>query len=625
MRPSSAPAPELSVIVPTCGRPERVLRLLESLSRQTLAPARFEVLLVDDGSPQPLVLPPHWPFHLRLLRQANAGPGAARNTALEVARAPLCLILNDDAVPAPELCEGHLRVHAEEGPRHAGPLAVLGSFRFDAQSRTSPFVQLLEQSDLLFDFFALRHGELHDWTKFWTCNLSLSTQLVRAAGGFDAEGFPGAVLEDVELGWRLERAGLRVLYRSDLVAEHAHRYGIAAYFERAVRLGRNLVRMYRKHGDASVLRLPAGRAPDESWLRALQSGFELAREQFLRTRALLEQLEIEQAGRPLPPALVAQLAPLVARVSGVPLSRGMLAEWTGCDPERACIEGPRPGVLTSVIVVACGEPGRLERCLDALEATREAAHPLEIVVVDNGSPEATRRWLAARSGLVLLRNEHNLGAPAARNQALARARGEWIVFLDDDVVVTREWLSRLLWHAEVDPLAACVGPRTDRAAHGQALEYGGGDDARRLEEFAAARHASERRRFRHALLLSSFCLLTRRSVVERLGGFDTRFSPWGFEDDDFTLRAALLGLHNRVAEDVFVRHAAYSSGARAARHEQLLEDNWRRFASKWGLPADARRGDYSALEHWLGRSVERERLFVAPEDCAPQALTGATR
>lgn len=612
------------MIVPSYGRPERLGALLERLSAQTLAPGRFEVIAVDDGTPEPIVLPESWPFRLRLLRQANAGPGAARNAALAEARAPLLLILNDDAVPAPDLLEGHLRVHAEQGPARGGKLAVLGSFHFDAASRASPFVELLDRTDLLFDFSALRHGELHDWTKFWTCNISLPAALVRAVGGFDAENFRD-IVEDVELGWRLERAGLRVLYRADLVAQHAHRWGIEAYFERAVRLGRNLVRMYRKHGDARVLRLAPGRQPDEAWLRSLQSGFELAREQCLRTRALLEKLEREQAGRPLSDALVAQLEPLVARVAGVPLARGMLAEWTGTDPERACIDGPRPGILTSVIVVACGEPGRLERCLDALEAAREEAHPLEIVVVDNGSPEATRRALEARPGIVLVRNEENRGAPAARNQALAQARGEWIVFLDDDVVVTRQWLSRLLWHAEVDPLAACIGPRTDRAAHGQALEYSGGDDARRLEEFAAARHAAERGRFRHALLLSSFCLLTRRSVLERLGGFDTRFSPWGFEDDDFTLRAALLGLHNRVAEDVFVRHAAYSSGARAARHEQLLEQNWRRFAEKWGLPAGAQRGDYSALQSWLGRRVEHERLFVAPDPHGARATAGSTR
>jgi len=583
------------VIFPTYARAERARTLLENLSRQSLDPARFEVVCVDDGSEPPLELPLDWPFRFVLLRQANSGPGAARNLALQHVRAPLTLILNDDAVPAPDLLEGHLEAHAGA----AGKVAVLGTFHFDGRSRESAFVELLDQSDLLFDFSALRHGELHGWPFFWTCNISLPTHALREAGGFDSENFRD-IVEDVELGWRLERTGYRVLFRSDLVAEHAHRWGIRAYFERAVRLGRNLVRMYRKHGDPTVLRLAPGAQPNEPWLRSLQATFELAREQCRRTEELLEQVEREHSGRGLPAALLEQLTTLVARVGAVPLARGMLHEWTGCDPERAFEEGPRTGLLTSVIVVACGEGRRIERCLEALERTRESAHPLEILVVDNGCSEATRRWCAQQPGVSLIRNAENLGAPLARNQALAQARGEWIVFLDDDVVVTDSWLSRLLWHAEVDPLAACIGPRTDRAAHGQALSYAGGEETAALEAFAAERHARERHKFRHALLLSSFCLLTRRRVIEALGGFDTRFSPWGFEDDDFTLRAALLGMHNRVAEDVFVRHASYS-GVRAARHEQLLEVNWRRFADKWSLPAGAARGDYAGLEAVLAR------------------------
>jgi GT2 family glycosyltransferase len=594
--PDPARPPELALIFPTYGRPERARALLEHLSTQTLDPARFEVVCVDDGSEPPLELPGDWPFRFVFARQANGGPGAARNRALEHVRAPLCLILNDDAVPAPGLLAGHLEAHA----RSAGKLAVLGSFHFDAPSRESAFVELLDRSDLLFEFSALKHGELHGWPFFWTCNISLPTQALREAGGFDAENFRD-IVEDVELGWRLERAGYRILHRADLVAEHAHRWGIEAYFERAVRLGRNLVRMYRKHGDPTVLRLPPGTQPGEPWLRSLQATFELGHEACARAQALLAQVEREHSGKPLSEALVRQLSGLVARVAAVPLARGMLHEWTGHDPERALREGPRSGILTSVIVVACGEGRRLERCLEALERTREPEHPLEILVVDNGCSQATRASLEQRPDLVVLRNERNLGAPAARNQALARARGEWIVFLDDDVVVTERWLSGLLWHAEVDPLAACIGPRTDRAAHGQALAYPGGDDTRSLEEFAAGLAARERHKFRHALLLSSFCLLTRRSVAEALGGFDTRFTPWGFEDDDFTLRAARLGLHNRVAQDVFVRHVAYSSGERAARHEQLLEENWRKFAAKWSLPEGAKRGDYAGLESALAR------------------------
>jgi glycosyltransferase involved in cell wall biosynthesis len=178
--------PQLSVIVPTYGRSETVARLLARLDAQTLAPERFEVVVVDDGSPEPIALDPaRHRFRLLALRQDNAGPAAARNLALERCRASWTVILNDDAVPAPDLLERHLAAAAAAPER----TAVLGAFPFTARALRSPFVQVLQQSDLLFDFPGLRPGGLLGWTFFWTCNLGLPTRALRDEGGFVAERF----------------------------------------------------------------------------------------------------------------------------------------------------------------------------------------------------------------------------------------------------------------------------------------------------------------------------------------------------------------------------------------------------------------------------------------------------
>ena len=73
---------------------------------------RFEVIVVDDWSPDPVVLEQQdFAFRLHLERQENAGPGAARNRGLEHCTAPLVLILNDDALPAANLLATHLSAH----------------------------------------------------------------------------------------------------------------------------------------------------------------------------------------------------------------------------------------------------------------------------------------------------------------------------------------------------------------------------------------------------------------------------------------------------------------------------------------------------------------------------------
>ncbi len=621
MDPQSAPragAPELSVIVPTYGRPETIRALLERLGEQTLAATRFEVIVVDDGTPTPIELDSaRHAFSLTLLRQANGGPGAARNLALREVRAPLTLILNDDAVPALNLLEKHLAAHRTCAPR----TAILGPFDFTARALRSPFVQVLQASNLLFDFPSLQHGRRLDWQHFWTCNLSLPTAALREVGGFDAEVFREPIVEDVELGYRLSQRGWKVEFRSDLGCEHDHVLHARGYFDRMVRLGVNMSKFAAKHGRADLLYLPE-RGPLD---RAMRTKLQLSVEAYYGTKESLidklDRLDREHAGKRLPPALLEQLTKLIRQVSHINYWSGLLEHATGSNPLRVLRDGPSLGALTSIAIVSFNALDRTRKCLESLRASADPRSPTQIIVVDNGSTDGSAEWLAQQAGIELLLNHENLGAPRARNQALARARGEWIVVMDNDAIVAPGWLERLLFHAQVDGRSGCIGPVSDRAAHGQQIPYEGDGELTSVARFAHEWAQRNHRRSRPQNILTSFLLLMRREVLDTIGGFDERFSPWGFEDDDFTLRAALAGFSNRCALDTFVRHEHYG-GAKAARHSQLLERNWSAFARKWANQPDARYGDYTLLEPALKRSFSREELFVplVSIDSPPAAL-----
>lgn len=606
--------PELSVVIPTYGRSETIARLLERLDGQTLAPERFEVIVVDDGSPEPIeVDAARHRFALKLLHQANAGPGAARNRAISVARGPLCLILNDDAVPAPDLLAGHLAAHAEVPPRSA----VLGTFQFTAAARANPFVQVLAAGRLLFDFPNLHHGKAHGWQFFWTCNLSLPTAALREVGGFD-ERFREPIVEDVELGYRLAKRGWSVVHREDLVAEHDHVLTPEGYLARQARLGVNLARMSRIHDDPTVLWFPAGTTIGPKVFEAMQANVESFHPALVKLRASLAGLNEQYAGRTIPSELRVQVEKAIGALNSVLVYRGVLMELEGHDPFDALENGPPRGELTSLVVVTRDARAKVERCLEALRATAEPDHPTELIVVDNGSTDGTREWLEAQPDVTLVANRDNAGAPRARNQALELVRGRWIVFLDDDVVVTPHWLSRLLRHAAVDGKSGCVGPVADRAAHNQQVPYDGGDDPAALAAFAEARYRAKPFSGVRRNMLASFCLLVRREVIDAIGGFDERFSPWGFEDDDFTLRAALAGFRSRLAQDVFVRHVDYG-GAKRVRHHELLQRNWTRFAAKWAGDTTLEHGDYGAIETALVGGRDRESLYI-PYRTPPAAL-----
>lgn len=582
----------MSILVPTYDRPDLVEALLTQLAGQTLDPNQFEVVLVDDGSPVPVQVDASaWPFALQCLRQANAGPGAARNRGLEHCRAPLTLILNDDAVPAPDLCEVHLRAHAEV----EGKIAVLGTFPFTAGSLESPFTQILANSDLLFAFPTLRPGEMHDWTYFWTCNLSIPTEALLQVGGFDAERFDQAIVEDVELGYRLQQKGYQVLHRADAICEHNHALTPEGYFRRSVALGKYLARMYEKHGDPAILWCAPGQDLQMDHLQAVQATCEAFHGMVPKLIESLNNLESTCWGKTLTQAEIEPLRALIRKLSYVPFCRGVLKELEGSEPLPVLTDGPTKGGLTSILVVAHDALDQTQRCLAALRAATEPDHPTEFVFIDNGSSDGTAEFLAEQPDVTLIRNTANLGAPKARNQGLAVARGETIVFMDNDVMVTPGWLGRMLFHSQVDGRSGCVGCLSDRAAHKQQLDVQITSDPVALGAFAEERAAAHRRQYRPALLLTSFLLMIRREVLDTIGGFDEVFSPWGFEDDDFSLRAHLAGFRNRVALDVFVRHEPYTATRKQKAHSNLLQRNWVRFVGKWGLPEGTPYGDVRHL------------------------------
>lgn len=97
-------APVVSVIVPTYDRPEHLAGCLESLAALEWPPARYEVIVVDDGGHSPLdgvIAPFRNRIQITLRQQTNAGPASARNTGAQIARGSVLAFVDDDCRPSP--------------------------------------------------------------------------------------------------------------------------------------------------------------------------------------------------------------------------------------------------------------------------------------------------------------------------------------------------------------------------------------------------------------------------------------------------------------------------------------------------------------------------------------------
>ncbi len=206
---------QASVVVPTLNRPDAIASLLEQLDRQTLSPETFEVIVVDDGSADELRLRDGYRFALRVERQAHAGVAVARQLGVERSAGEVIVLVDDDMELPPRFVEAHLEHH-----RNDDRLVVLGRVRPGDGANALP---LLERYRLGYGD-RLTHEVRSGGTQLtgahvYTGNMSLRRALLEEVGGFDADL---ALIEDVELGLRLERAGARFVLSDEAWSVHGH-------------------------------------------------------------------------------------------------------------------------------------------------------------------------------------------------------------------------------------------------------------------------------------------------------------------------------------------------------------------------------------------------------------------
>jgi O-antigen biosynthesis protein len=270
-----------------------------------------------------------------------------------------------------------------------------------------------------------------------------------------------------------------------------------------------------------------------------------------------------------------------------------------------------PG-LTSILIVTHNQLAYTRLCLDSIRTRTD--EPYELIVIDNASSDGTVGYLRAQNDVRMVTNEVNRGFPAAVNQGIALARGEQILLLNNDVVMTTGWLRRLLRVLRGDPKIGLTGPCSNFvsgpqqvASHyeslaeldGFAWDWGKAHDGRRVDVDR----------------LVGFCLLIRRSVVEAVGLLDEQFGLGCFEDDDYCLRAIKAGYRAVIAGDAFVHHfGGRTFVGSGVDFGALMRENERRFRAKWSKENDGATPTTPDRAVAGGGTLGPFELTVAPGD-----------
>jgi GT2 family glycosyltransferase/Tfp pilus assembly protein PilF len=532
--PGGDPAgPRVSIVIPVFNKIEFTRPCLESLARHTPV-GLAEIIVVDNGSTDgtaeylagmaPQVRTLRNPDNLGFARACNLGAASAGTAQL--------LFLNNDTVahehwlePLLALLDGDPAIVAA-GSKLLFPDGTLQHAGvIFVEDRRLPGPIQARHAHYAADATQPDANQRRCYQALTAACLLVRRAAFERAGGFD-EGYWNGY-EDVDLCLKLQELGGRLVYEpTSVLTHHESKSGP----ERFTKVKPNIERLHaRWHG-----RLEADVVID-------------AQGKFVWTEAC----RIREYALP------------------APVTSNTAERTTG---------------LVSIVILSFNQLEYTKLCLASLEQHTPDAH--EILFVDNGSTDGTVGWLREQvrrdPRYRLIENARNEGFAHGCNQGMAVARGEFVLLLNNDVVVGEHWLEGLLECLKRTPDGGLVGPVTNQISGRQRIEHAGYGSIEAFHAFAARWRERHRHQRIYASRVVGFCMLFHASLMDRIGGLDERFGTGNYEDDDLCLRAELAGFKNLIAGDVFVHH--YGSRSFAGNHiepRSALAGNRKRFVEKW--------------------------------------------
>ena len=240
-------SPRVSVIIPTFQRRESVVASLRALTAQILPAVEFEVIVSIDGSSdgtQEALDSLSTPFNLRVIWHPNRGRAYACNVGIRLARCEILVILDDDMEPSPGLLAAHLSAHV-----NATRLGVVGAVPIRLNSTSAPVTRYIGEKFNRHLANLARQGDIVELREFYSGNFSIRREVLLEIGMFD-EAFRVYGNEDLELSLRLRRAGVRLIYDAEAVAQQHYDKDFEALARDNIEKGRTAVMLVTKHPEA---------------------------------------------------------------------------------------------------------------------------------------------------------------------------------------------------------------------------------------------------------------------------------------------------------------------------------------------------------------------------------------
>src|SRR5438094_637239 len=244
--------PAISVIIPTFNRSAMLADTLESFAAQSLPKNRYEVIVVDDGSKdatREVCRDFASRIELKYLHIDNSGTSAAKNTGVLASRGKILLFFDDDDIADHRLLEEHLKAHEHH---QAENIAILGYTTWAPTLSVTPLMRYVTDiGGFLFAYGGLKDGQMLDFTYLWAGRCSCKRSFLAKHGVFNRQ-FRAPGIEDIELGYRLSKFGLRVVFHRAAVSYMTRAVTFDEFCERCERQGEALFLFSQLHDDPIV-------------------------------------------------------------------------------------------------------------------------------------------------------------------------------------------------------------------------------------------------------------------------------------------------------------------------------------------------------------------------------------
>lgn len=236
----------------------------------------------------------------------------------------------------------------------------------------------------------------------------------------------------------------------------------------------------------------------------------------------------------------------------------------------------------SIIVLAHNQLEYTKKCLESIRKNTTNIE-YEIIVVNNGSSDNTKEYLELQEDIIVINNEKNLGFSKGNNIGFEKAKGKYVVFLNNDTIVTKNWLFNMVNYLDENSTVGAVGPVTNNISGSQQISVNYNlENQSNLDTFV--NNLLRVKKSSSTLRLVGFCLVVRKRILSEIGVFDEEFEVGNYEDDDLCLRILEYGYSLKIVHNSFVHHyGSITFKNEKINYENHMETNKIKFIEKWGF------------------------------------------